>query len=302
VVAAQQFDRERLGQLFQLTTEMERVRDSGGGQLLPGRIMASLFYEPSTRTRLSFEAAMLRLGGQVVGTENARDFSSAVKGETLEDTVRIVAGYSDCIVLRHFEEGAAARAAEVSSVPVINAGDGPGQHPTQALLDLYTIQNEIGRLDGLHVVMVGDLAHGRTVHSLAYLLALYHELRITLVAPERIRMSAGVVEHLLKHGAEVRESGDLLDAVRDADVVYQTRIQLERFNEPWEEAEDQRRLFGITEEVMAALPQSAIVMHPLPRVGEIEPAVDQDPRAAYFRQARNGLVVRMALLQTLLQP
>jgi aspartate carbamoyltransferase catalytic subunit len=150
--------------------------------------------------------------------------------------------------------------------------------------------------------MVGDLAHGRTVHSLAYLLALYHELRITLVAPERIRMSAGVVEHLLKHGAEVRESGDLLDAVRDADVVYQTRIQLERFNEPWEEAEDQRRLFGITEEVMAALPQSAIVMHPLPRVGEIEPAVDQDPRAAYFRQARNGLVVRMALLQTLLQP
>jgi aspartate carbamoyltransferase catalytic subunit len=302
VVAAQQFDRERLGQLFQLTTEMERVRDSGGGQLLPGRIMASLFYEPSTRTRLSFEAAMLRLGGQVVGTENARDFSSAVKGETLEDTVRIVAGYSDCIVLRHFEEGAAARAAEVSSVPVINAGDGPGQHPTQALLDLYTIQNEIGRLDGLHVVMVGDLAHGRTVHSLAYLLALYHELRITLVAPERIRMSAGVVEHLLKHGAEVRESGDLLDAVRDADVVYQTRIQLERFNEPWEEAEDQRRLFGITEEVMAALPQSAIVMHPLPRVGEIDPAVDQDPRAAYFRQARNGLVVRMALLQTLLQP
>jgi aspartate carbamoyltransferase catalytic subunit len=300
VVAAQQFDRERLGQLFQLTAEMERFRDGGGGQLLPGRIMATLFYEPSTRTRLSFESAMLRLGGQVVGTENARDFSSAVKGETLEDTVRIVAGYSDCIVLRHFEEGAAARAAAVSTVPVINAGDGPGQHPTQALLDLYTIQSEIGRLDGLHVVMVGDLAHGRTVHSLAYLLALYHDLRVTLVAPEQIRMSAGVVEHLLKHGAQLQESEDLLEAVRDADVVYQTRIQLERFDEPWDESEDQRRLFRINEEVMAALPQSAIVMHPLPRVGEIDPAVDQDPRAAYFRQAQNGLVVRMALLRTLL--
>ncbi|HVB54196.1 MAG TPA: aspartate carbamoyltransferase [Candidatus Acidoferrales bacterium] len=300
VVAAQQFDRDRLSELFQLSAEMEQVRSGGGGQLLPGQIMASLFYEPSTRTRLSFEAAMLRLGGQVIGTENARDFSSAIKGETLEDTVKIVAGYSDCIVLRHSEEGAAARAAEVSLVPIINAGDGPGQHPTQALLDLYTIQSELGRLDDLHVVMVGDLAHGRTVHSLAYLLALYQGLRVTLVAPDRIRMSPGVVEHLLKHGAEVHESEDLLTAVADANIVYQTRIQVERFSEPWEEAEDQRRYFRITEEVMAHLPQDAIVMHPLPRVGEIDPAVDRDPRAAYFRQARNGVSVRMALLKMLL--
>ncbi|MGH7643276.1 MAG: aspartate carbamoyltransferase [Candidatus Dormibacteria bacterium] len=300
VVAAQQFDRERLSELFQLSTEMEHLRLRGGGQILPGQIMASLFYEPSTRTRLSFEAAMLRLGGQVIGTENARDFSSAIKGETLEDTVQIVAGYSDCIVLRHSEEGAAARAAEVSQVPIINAGDGPGQHPTQALLDLYTIDREVGRLDDLHVVMVGDLAHGRTVHSLAYLLALYRGLRVTLVAPDRIRMSPGVIEHLLKHGAEVRESEDLLGAVADADIVYQTRIQLERFSEPWEEAEDQRRYFRITEAVMARLPPEAIVMHPLPRVGEIDPTVDSDPRAAYFRQARNGVSVRMALLKTLL--
>ncbi|HVB14877.1 MAG TPA: aspartate carbamoyltransferase [Candidatus Dormibacteraeota bacterium] len=300
VVAAQQFDRERLDELFQLSAEMEKVREGGGGQLLPGRIMATLFYEPSTRTRLSFEAAMLRLGGQVIGTENARDFSSAIKGETLEDTVKIVAGYSDCIVLRHSEEGAAARAAEVSPVPVINAGDGPGQHPTQALLDLYTIQSELGRLHDLHVVMVGDLANGRTVHSLAYLLALYQGLRVTLVAPDRIRMSPGVVEHLHKHGAEVRETENLLDAVVDADIVYQTRIQVERFSEPWEDADDQRRHFRITEEVMGHLPPSAIVMHPLPRVGEIDPAVDRDPRAAYFRQARNGVAVRMALLQMLL--
>jgi aspartate carbamoyltransferase catalytic subunit len=243
---------------------------------------------------------MLRLGGQVIGTENARDFSSAIKGETLEDTVQIVAGYSDLIVLRHSEEGAAARAAEVSPVPIVNAGDGPGQHPTQALLDLYTIQSELGRLDDLHVVMVGDLAHGRTVHSLAYLLALYRGLRVTLVAPDRIRMSPGLIDHLLKHGAEVRESEDLLAAVADADIVYQTRIQVERFREPWEEAEDQRRHFRISEEVMAQLPQRAIVMHPLPRVGEIDPAVDRDPRAAYFRQARNGVSVRMALLKMLL--
>jgi aspartate carbamoyltransferase catalytic subunit len=301
VVAAQQFDRERLGELFRVSAEMEALRARGGGQVLPGRIMATLFYEPSTRTRLSFEAAMLRLGGQVIGTENARDFSSAIKGETLEDTVRIVAGYSDCIVLRHSEEGAAARAAEVSPVPVINAGDGPGQHPTQALLDLYTIQSEIGRLDDLHVVMVGDLSHGRTVHSLAYLLALYRGLRVTLVAPERIRMSPGVITHLLKHGAEVHETEDLIGAVADADIVYQTRIQLERFSEPWDESEDQRRNFRISEEVMSHLPQTAIVMHPLPRVGEIDPAVDRDPRAAYFRQARNGVAVRMALLQMLLQ-
>ncbi|HUY08733.1 MAG TPA: aspartate carbamoyltransferase [Candidatus Dormibacteraeota bacterium] len=300
VVAAQQFDRDRLSALFQLSAEMEKVRASGDGQLLPGRIMASLFYEPSTRTRLSFEAAMLRLGGHVIGTENARDFSSAIKGETLEDTVQIVAGYSDCIVLRHSEEGAAARAAEVSPVPIVNAGDGPGQHPTQALLDLYTIQTELGRLDDLQVVMVGDLAHGRTVHSLAYLLALYRGLQVTLVAPDRIRMSPGVIEHLRKHGAEVHESEDLLAAVAQADVVYQTRIQLERFSEPWEEAEDQRRHFRITEEVMEHLPRGAIVMHPLPRVGEIDPAVDRDPRAAYFRQARNGVAVRMAVLQMLL--
>lgn len=302
VVSAQQFDRERLARLFRLAEEMDRVRADGGGQILPGRIMATLFYEPSTRTRLSFEAAMLRLGGQVISTENAKDFSSAVKGETLEDTVRIVAGYADCIVLRHYEEGAAERAAEVSPVPVINAGDGPGQHPTQALLDLFTIQRELGRLDHLRVVLVGDLAHGRTVHSLAYLLALYPGLQVTLVAPERIRMAPGLIQHLERHRAEVRETDDLEAAIADADIVYQTRLQKERLEEPGDLAEQQMSRYRVGPELMAQLPPRAILLHPLPRVGEIDPAVDVDPRAAYFRQARNGVALRMALLRMLLQP
>ncbi|MGH7758123.1 MAG: aspartate carbamoyltransferase [Candidatus Dormibacteria bacterium] len=297
LVAAQQFDRSRLDALLDLAQEMG---ERGGADLLRGRIMATLFYEPSTRTRLSFEAAMQRLGGQVISTENARDFSSAVKGETLEDTVRIVSGYADCIVLRHYEEGAAQRAAGVSTVPVINAGDGPGQHPTQALLDLFTIRQEVGRLEDLHVVMVGDLAHGRTVHSLAYLLALYPGLRVSLVAPGPIRMREGVVEHLRHHGAQVEEVQDLLAAVSDADVVYQTRIQVERFAEPWSGSAEELRQYRVDLELMRRLPERAVVMHPLPRVGEIDPAVDSDPRAAYFRQAHNGVPVRMAVLRTVL--
>jgi aspartate carbamoyltransferase catalytic subunit len=296
VVEARQFDQELMADLFQRTRAMESLLESRQLGPLSGQIMATIFYEPSTRTRLSFEAAMLRMGGLVVGTENARDFSSAIKGETLEDTIRIVGGYTDCIVLRHSEEGAAARAARVSSVPVINAGDGPGEHPTQALLDLYTISSELGRLEGLHIVMAGDLANGRTVHSLAQLLSMYEGLRVTLVAPHRVKMRAEVVDHLSRSGATVTESEDLLEAVRDADVVYQTRIQTERLSEPWEQADQERRRFRITAEVMAALPAKAIVMHPLPRVGEIDPEVDADPRAAYFRQARNGVPVRMALL------
>jgi len=237
----------------------------------------------------------------VVSTENARDFSSAVKGETLEDTIRIVGGYADCIVLRHSQEGAAARAAKVSSVPVINAGDGPGEHPTKALLDLYTIASELGRLEGLHLVMAGDLANGRTVHSLAQLLSMYDGLRVTLVAPHPVRMRAEVVDHLRRSGAAVTESEDLLDAVHDADIVYQTRIQTERLTDHWEPDDQELRRFRITTEVMAALPERAIVMHPLPRVGEIDHEVDADPRAAYFRQARNGVPVRMALLEMVLR-
>src|SRR6059058_2612559 len=195
VVESQQFSRALLEELFTRADEIKREPHRFIGRLA-GQVMAALFYEPSTRTRLSFEAAMLRLGGQTMGTDNAREFSSAAKGETLEDTVRIVAGYADVIVLRHPEEGAAGRAAAVSDVPVVNAGDGKGQHPTQALLDVYTIRDELGRLDDVRVAMVGDLANGRTVRSLVYLLSRYRDVRITFVAPPQVAMRPDIKSHL----------------------------------------------------------------------------------------------------------
>ena len=300
VVEAQQFNRELLTEIFAVTKEMEEVVSVYGSSILNRRIMATLFYEPSTRTRLSFESAMVRLGGSVVTTESAREFSSAAKGETLEDTIRIVEGYADVIVLRHYEGGSARRAAEVASVPVLNAGDGPGQHPTQALLDVYTIQKEIGRLDGISVAMVGDLANGRTVRSLAYLLTRYKDVKLYFVAPELVRMKADIKEYLSRNGVYFEERDDLIEVVREVDVVYQTRIQRERFGDRTREYESARGRYIIDTKVMEALSDNARVMHPLPRVDEIDPAVDVDPRAAYFRQAHNGLYIRMALLKMVL--
>ncbi|HVS43817.1 MAG TPA: aspartate carbamoyltransferase, partial [Candidatus Dormibacteraeota bacterium] len=266
---------------------------------MKGRVMAALFYEPSTRTRLSFEAAMLRLGGQTLSTENAREFSSASKGETLEDTIRMVEAYADVIVLRHDEAGAAARAAAVAGVPIVNAGDGPGEHPTQALLDLFTIHRELGRIDGLHVVLCGDLRYGRTARSLALLLTLYDGVRMSFVAPRVVQMEPDILALLGDRGVPYAVTDNLLAAVTDCDVVYQTRIQKERFTDPSEfgRARGDTR---IDARLMERLPERAIVMHPLPRVDEIDPEVDSDPRAAYFRQARNGVAVRMALLEMLL--
>ena len=295
VVSAHQFDRDLLEHVVERADALDGVRD----QRLEGRIMATLFYEPSTRTRLSFESAMVRMGGSVIGTEAAREFSSAIKGETLEDTVRMVEAYADVIVLRHDEAGAAARAAAVASVPIVNAGDGPGEHPTQALLDLVTIHRELGRVDGLHVVLCGDLRHGRTARSLALLLTLYQGVRISLVAPQVVQMDDDILALLRSRGVPYTVTDSLLEAVPDADVVYQTRIQKERFADP----ADFGRARGDTRidaRVMERLPEGAIVMHPLPRVDEIHPEVDADPRAAYFRQARNGLFIRMALLDMVL--
>lgn len=300
VVEAQQFNRELLTEIFAVTKEMEEVVSVYGSSILNRRIMATLFYEPSTRTRLSFESAMVRLGGSVVTTESAREFSSAAKGETLEDTIRIVEGYADVIVLRHYEGGSARRAAEVASVPVLNAGDGPGQHPTQALLDVYTIQKEIGRLDGISVAMVGDLANGRTVRSLAYLLTRYKDVKLYFVAPELVRMKADIKEYLSRNGVYFEEREDLIEVVRKVDVVYQTRIQRERFGDRTRDYEAARGRYIIDTKVMEALSANGRVMHPLPRVDEIDPAVDTDPRAAYFRQAHNGLYIRMALLKMVL--
>ena len=302
VVESQQFDRPLLEQVFATADAMRDIALGGGTGLLAGRIMATLFYEPSTRTRLSFETAMIRLGGQVITTENAREFSSALKGETIEDTVRIVGSYADVLVIRHYESGAAKVAAAYSPVPVINAGDGPGQHPTQALLDLFTIQAELGHIDGLRVAMVGDLANGRTVRSLSYLLALYNDIELTFVAPPQTSMRDDIKEFLRNRGVPFHEEQDLKAVLPECDVVYQTRIQKERFADRPADYEAVRGIYIIDREAMALLPRSAIVMHPLPRVDEIRPEVDDDVRAAYFRQAANGVFVRMALLKLLLAP
>ena len=298
VIESQQFSRSLLEELFVQTDEIKREAHRFSGRL-NGRVMAALFYEPSTRTRLSFEAAMLRLGGQTMGTDNAREFSSAAKGETLEDTIRIVSGYADVIVMRHNEEGAAKRAAAVSTVPIINAGDGPGQHPTQALLDLYTIREELRRIDGIRIAMVGDLANGRTVRSLTYLLSKFKDMKIWFVAPPQVAMREDLKTHLTEHNVPWIETEDLDAVLPEVDVVYQTRIQKERFADP-AAYQALKGIYRIDNRALGLMRKYAIVMHPLPRVDEIAPEVDADPRAAYFRQAHNGLQIRMALLDRLL--
>lgn len=296
VLDAKQFDRETLEDLFQRASSLEKKTNPS---LLQNKIMVTLFYEPSTRTRLSFETAMVRLGGNVVSTENAAQFSSAAKGETIEDTIRVVSGYGDVIVIRHFEEGAAFRASQVSPVPIINAGDGTGQHPTQALLDLYTIQKELGHIDGVSVAMVGDLANGRTVRSLAYLLSFYTNIHLFFVSPPNVRMKNDIKHYLEKQNICYTESDCLGDIAPHVDVIYQTRIQRERFTSIVE-YEKTRGIYIITPETLSRMKSHAIVMHPLPRVDEIAYEVDNDPRAAYFRQAHNGLFIRMALLEKIL--
>jgi aspartate carbamoyltransferase catalytic subunit len=259
-----------------------------------GKVLSTLFYEPSTRTRLSFEAAMHRLGGRVISVAEAKS-SSASKGESLHDTIKTVEGYADVIVLRHPQMGAADAAARATDVPVINAGDGAGQHPTQSLLDLYTILEEQGQVDGLTVALVGDLRNGRTVHSLADLLANY-DVRFQFVAPDELRMPREIVERLEAKGISIAETEDLADVIPTADVLYMTRIQRERFENP----ADYDRLkdaYVVTRAALRSAKKTAIVMHPLPRVNEISTDVDGLPGAAYFRQAANGVPVRMALLR-----
>ncbi|XP_039032425.1 aspartate carbamoyltransferase 1, chloroplastic-like [Hibiscus syriacus] len=301
VIEAQQFDRETLNAIFEVAKEMEKIeKKSPGSQILKGYLMATLFYEPSTRTRLSFESAMKRLGGEVLTTENAREFSSAAKGETLEDTIRTVEGYSDIIVMRHFESGAAKQAAATAGIPIINAGDGPGQHPTQALLDVYTIEREVGKLDGIKVGLVGDLANGRTVRSLAYLLTKYQDVKIYFVSPDVVKMKDDIKDYLTSMGVEWEESADLMEVASKCDVVYQTRIQRERFGERIGLYEEARGKYIVDKNVLKVMQKHAVIMHPLPRLDEITVEVDGDPRAAYFRQAKNGLYIRMALLKLLL--
>lgn len=298
IVAVDQFDRVWIESLFDSADRMRTLAPANDP--LRNQILATLFYEPSTRTRLSFESAMLRLGGQVISTENAREFSSAIKGESVEDTIRIVNGYADGIVIRHHEQGAAARAAAVSGVPVINGGDGPGEHPTQALLDFYTIRSELGRIDDLTVALVGDLRFGRAVRSLALMFTLSRNVELLFVSPSAVPMGDDVRKALHASGVTFRDEPDLERAMAQADVVYQTRIQRERFVTQ-AEFDAVRGIYVIGAEQLGHLGPEAIILHPLPRVDEIAPAVDADPRAAYFRQAHNGVFVRMALLAELME-
>ena len=293
-------DTEFLGELFALARQMDQQDRERTLELsLRGRILATLFYEPSTRTRLSFEAAMQKLGGSVLTVENARESSSAAKGETISDTIRVVSGYADAIAIRHYQEGTAKAAAAMSPVPVINAGDGVGEHPTQALMDIYTIHKELGRLDGIRIALVGDLLNGRTIHSLLPLLCLYPGLVVDLIAPEALRLPGSYVDYLKEHGATVNEMDSMDGAIDAADVVYITRVQGERFASK-DEYERVKDVFILSGKAADNLKGDAIIMHALPRVNEIAPEVDSNTRAAYFRQAKNGLYIRMALLQYLL--
>jgi aspartate carbamoyltransferase catalytic subunit len=278
----------------------DRIRSGERPRILAGNVLATLFFEPSTRTRLSFESAMYRLGGSVISTPDGGHSSSAVKGESIADTIRTVTGYADIIVQRHPAIGSAreaARAALGSGIPVINAGDGAGEHPTQALLDLYTMQKERGGLDGLKVALVGDLKHGRTVHSLLKALCVW-DLQVTLVSPDSLRMPAEIVDSLAVEGARICETDNLECAARHADVIYMTRVQKERFasTAQYEAVKDS---FVIDGAFMRRHP-AITLMHPLPRVDEIAPEVDEFDNAAYFRQTQNGLYVRMAILALVL--
>lgn len=263
--------------------------------------MAALFYEPSTRTRFSFQRAMQLLGGDTIFTESAEHFSSVVKGETLEDTIAVVGGFVDVIVLRHKEEGAAARAAEISPVPIVNAGDGPGQHPTQALLDLYTIRKERGRIDGLSYALVGDLLNARTVRSLAYLLAKFSDVRLTFVFGKGLGVYQDILDHLALHGVRYELSHNLAEVASEADVIYVTRFQRERMNGNVSEARAAYETTNLTDDIVRRMKPDAIIMHPLPRNEEIPRSVDRDKRrAVYFRQSWYGIPVRMATLSLIL--
>lgn len=294
LLSIDQFDRTAIDTLFTKVREMKQVVETkGGGDSLKHRVSANLFYEPSTRTSSSFATAMYRLGGSVISINDVQ-YSSVAKGETLEDTIRTLEQYADVIVLRHPEVGSATRAASVAHVPIINAGDGVGEHPTQALLDLFTIFDEHGRIDGLTISLVGDLKNGRTVHSLAKLLSLY-DVQLQFVAPKSLAFPTHYTEGL-SHTPSAHS--DVAEVAADTDVLYVTRVQKERF-ESLDAYEAVKNSYVIDQSVVDTMKPDARIMHPLPRVGEIAFEVDSDPRAAYFRQMRNGLYVRMALLDQL---
>ncbi len=291
VVSIRDFSREEIDYVLDTTDVVEPMANVGSRDL-NGKIMATLFFEPSTRTRLSFESAMYRFGGNCIGFAEPK-IASVEKGENLADTIRVVENYADVLVIRHPLEGAARLAAEFSEIPVINAGTGAEEHPTQAMLDLYTIRKELGRLNGLSIALVGDLRYGRTVHSLAYALSLY-DIKLRLVSPSLLRMKKEVLEEVSQR-VKVQESEDLSEVIPDVDVIYVTRIQKERFGS-LEDYEKVRGFYRLTANDLSRAKKQMIVMHPLPRVDEIAYDVDATSHAKYFKQVWYGLLVRMSLI------
>lgn len=296
ILNTKQFSKDDIEQIFSAVPEMEKIAADGSVKKpLAGKLIACVFYEPSTRTRLSFETAALRLGAHIISVEDATENSSAHKGETIEDTARTLSCYADAIVMRHFEVGAAERASKVASKPVINAGDGANQHPSQGLLDLYTIKNEEGRLDNLSIAFVGDVLNSRTLKSLVPLLILYPNNTFYFISPRELALDENYRKYLQDNKVNFKEINELDGVLPQVDVLYMMRVQKERFKNP-QDYEKVKDSFLLKSAHVKKLKKTAIIMHPLPRVNEIDPAIDGDSRAAYFRQAQNGLFVRMALL------
>ena len=295
IISIKDFSKEEINHVFKTARTMEPIV-AKGSDMLKGKILATLFFEASTRTRLSFESSMQRLGGSTIGFAEA-EIASVKKGENLADTVRTVENYADVIAMRHPLEGAARLAAEFSDVPIVNGGSGAEEHPTQALLDMYTMLKEKGRIEGLKIALVGDLRYGRTVHSLAYALSLF-DIELILVSPEVLRMRREVLQ-TIKERISVTEKTSLEKIIPIVDVLYATRIQKERFPDPAEYAKV-KGSYRIDLETLSDAKKNLIIMHPLPRVDEIAPEVDNTQFARYFQQVRNGIVVRMALLALIL--
>ena len=295
ITSIEDFNREEIDYILKTAKAMEPLA-AKGSDMLKGKILANIFFEPSTRTRLSFEAAMLKLGGNTIGFADAEN-TSVKKGENLADTIRTVENYADIIALRHPLEGAAKLAAEFAKIPVINAGSGAEEHPTQALVDLYTIQKEKKKIDGLKIALIGDLRYGRTVHSLAYALSLY-KIELTLVSPDSLRMRREVLRSI-QNKIPVSETQNLEKIMPQIDVLYVTRIQKERFPDQAEYAKV-KGTYRIDLKTLSNAKKDLIILHPLPRVDEIASEVDATPQARYFQQVWNGIVVRMALLALVL--
>lgn len=290
VLSSDQYTKESLKELFDLTDKIKKHPEEYSHKL-DDKIIAIMFYEPSTRTRLSFETAALKLGAKIITTENAGEFSSAIKGETLEDSVKVIAGYADAMVMRHKSETSAIEAASVNKIPILNGGAGKGEHPTQALLDLYTIRDKKGRLDNLKVAILGDLLHGRTIHSLIKLLSLYENIEIYGLSKEVFALPEEYINILKERNIEYKKCDSFDDLPKDLDVMYHTRIQSERF-----EGDFGKEEYILDKKVLDTFSDDTIILHPLPRTTEISPEIDEDPRACYFEQAHNGLYVRMGLL------